>query len=542
MDPCKGVNEKNSVGKEVRRRTKTKRFDFEYLENEDHRLLQQAIKISCLETQRKEVVIPEAPTYYPTEEEFLDPIQYVNKIRAEAEQYGICKIVPPKNWDPKCNVSMSNPNKFPTKQQKINTLQEGQGFDDGNEYDIATYKQMADKFYTNWIQKYHHGKEMTIDEAIKDYWDLVETNTRSVAVEYGNDLDTNAYTSGFDPTADPPERTKFATKNDSHSIPEMNSKYYALSGWNLNNLPTADGSVLKYLRTPVNGVNVPWLYVGMLFSSFCWHNEDNYFYSINYSHFGAVKQWYGVPGAFANTFESVTKTFLLELFRESPDLLHHMTTQFSPSLLGANGVPIYKASQEAKTFMITFPKSYHCGFSHGFNVGEAVNFASIDWLLSGGEAEERYRHFGRGSVFSHQRLLFTLLEHRNELNPADMKCLANEILKVVNEEIQTRPMIQSQGIRDLSDVVKLPRNKFECIDSMGADYDDMRTCCICKHICVFTAIACECDKSKVTCIRHFNNMCKCAKDKKFMLTWASTDSLEAIRTDVTKYTTVDSSV
>jgi hypothetical protein len=29
----------------------------------------------------------------------------------------------------------------------------------------------------------------------------------------------------------------------------------------------------------------------------------------------------------------VSKEFLLGLFRESPDLLHHMTTQVSPSIL-----------------------------------------------------------------------------------------------------------------------------------------------------------------------------------------------------------------
>lgn len=33
----------------------------------------------------------------------------------------------------------------------------------------------------------------------------------------------------------------------------------------------------------LSGIVAPWLYFGMLFSSFCWHNEDNYLYSINYS-------------------------------------------------------------------------------------------------------------------------------------------------------------------------------------------------------------------------------------------------------------------
>lgn len=59
----------------------------------------------------------------------------------------------------------------------------------------------------------------------------------------------------------------------------------------------------------------PWLYVGMLFASFCWHVEDEYMYSINYHHIGAPKTWYGVPGDQADRFHVRRADFLyLDLF------------------------------------------------------------------------------------------------------------------------------------------------------------------------------------------------------------------------------------
>jgi histone demethylase JARID1 len=44
--------------------------------------------------------LQEAPTYRPTMEEFKDPFMYMKMIAPEASQFGICKIIPPVDWNP----------------------------------------------------------------------------------------------------------------------------------------------------------------------------------------------------------------------------------------------------------------------------------------------------------------------------------------------------------------------------------------------------------------------------------------------------------
>ena len=42
--------------------------------------------------------ILEAPTFHPTQEEFSDPLEYIEKIRPIAEKFGLCRIVPPSTF------------------------------------------------------------------------------------------------------------------------------------------------------------------------------------------------------------------------------------------------------------------------------------------------------------------------------------------------------------------------------------------------------------------------------------------------------------
>ena len=110
---------------------------------------------------------------------------------------------------------------------------------------------------------------------------------------------------------------------------------------------------------------VPWLYVGMAFSTFCWHTEDHFTYSVNYVHWGDTKTWYGVPSSDAKKFEEAMRQELPELFAAQPDLLFHITTMMHPNKLKKYGVRVVKTHQQWGEFVITFPQSYHAGFNQG---------------------------------------------------------------------------------------------------------------------------------------------------------------------------------
>lgn len=136
--------------------------------------------------------------------------------------------------------------------------------------------------------------KMTPASLEQNYWSIVEGQAEEVDVDYGNDVDTTEIGSGF-PISDrgrSVNSTDFLTK-DTADLPEPKfgtDEYYKETYWNLNNIPNSKNSVLRHIKVGINGINVPWLYFGCLFSTFCWHNEDNHMYSINYHHRGAPKQ------------------------------------------------------------------------------------------------------------------------------------------------------------------------------------------------------------------------------------------------------------
>ncbi|XP_067650755.1 protein Jumonji-like isoform X3 [Haliotis asinina] len=73
---------------------------------------------SALKADRSTLV--EVPTFRPSEEEFRDPIQYIESIREQAEPYGMCQVIPPSSW--KCESKINEDMRFTAQVQLIHKL------------------------------------------------------------------------------------------------------------------------------------------------------------------------------------------------------------------------------------------------------------------------------------------------------------------------------------------------------------------------------------------------------------------------------------
>ena len=63
------------------------------------------------------------------------------------------------------------------------------------------------------------------------------------------------------------------------------------------------------------------------------------------------------------------------------ELLAEKTTMFPPSVLLEHNVPLYKAVQMHGEFVITFPRAYHAGFSHGKSLSLSLHLITIScWV------------------------------------------------------------------------------------------------------------------------------------------------------------------
>ncbi|XAR52356.1 [Histone H3]-lysine-36 demethylase [Bertholletia excelsa] len=183
------------------------------------------------------------------------------------------------------------------------------------------------------------------------------------------------------------------------------------SPWNLQVIARSPGSLTRFMPDDIPGVTSPMIYIGMLFSWFAWHVEDHELHSLNFLHTGSPKTWYAVPGDYAFAFEEVIRN---QAYGGQIDrlatltLLGEKTTLVSPEVVVEAGIPCCRLIQNPGEFVVTFPRAYHIGFSHGFNCGEAANFGTSTWLKIAKEAAVRRAAMNYLPMLSHQQLLYLL--------------------------------------------------------------------------------------------------------------------------------------
>ncbi|WCJ36194.1 Lysine-specific demethylase REF6 [Euphorbia peplus] len=354
--------------------------------------------------------LPLAPEYHPTLAEFQDPIAYIFKIEKEASNYGICKIVPPVLSAPKktaiANLNRSLSARSGSKSQPTFTTRQQQiGFcprrprpvkkpvwQSGDDYTFQEFEAKAKAFEKSYFRKCTKKLSPSPLEIETLYWKA--TLDKPFSVEYANDMPGSAFS---------PRKSSGKEMGEGVTVGETE--------WNMRGVSRAKGSLLRFMKEEIPGVTSPMVYIAMMFSWFAWHVEDHDLHSLNYLHMGAGKTWYGVPKEAAAAFEDVVRVHgyggeINPLVTFS--VLGEKTTVMSPEVFVSAGVPCCRLVQNAGEFVVTFPRAYHSGFSHGFNFGEAANIATPEWLRIAKDAAIRRASINYPPMVSHFQLLYDL--------------------------------------------------------------------------------------------------------------------------------------
>ncbi|CAK7313920.1 Lysine-specific demethylase 5D [Vulpes lagopus] len=147
---------------------------------------------------------------------------------------------------------------------------------------------------------------------------------------------------------------------------------------------------------------------------------------------------------------------------------------------------VVRTNQCAGEFVITFPRAYHSGFNQGYNFAEAVNFCTADWLPAGRQCIEHYRRLRRYCVFSHEELICKMAAFPEKLDLNLAVAVHKEMFIMVQEERRLRKALLEKymWVEHPQGITEAEREAFELLP------DDERQCIKCKTTCFLSALAC----------------------------------------------------
>uniref|UniRef100_A0A673HP00 Protein Jumonji n=1 Tax=Sinocyclocheilus rhinocerous TaxID=307959 RepID=A0A673HP00_9TELE len=325
------------------------------------------------------------------------------------------------------------------------------------------------------------NKEPGAAEVEQDYWRIVEQRDCHVAVHYGK-VDTNTHGSGF---------------------PVGKSEPFSKHGWNLTVLPNNSGTILRHLGA-VPGVTVPWLNIGMVFSTSCWSQDQNRLPYIDYLHTGADCIWYSIPAEEKTKLDKVVHTLLQANGTPGLEMLEK-NVMISPEMLCREGIKVHRMVQQSGQFVVVFPGAFVSRVCCGYSVSETVHFATPQWMNLGYEAAKdlKYRHIAK--PFSMEKLLYQIAtaEAKRE-NRLVLSTISSLLKDLRNIEMKQRQDLYEAGLLSSArycthdnnpspaDTRKKPR-KWLALESSE------RRCQTCQHLCYLSMVVQE-NENVVFCL------------------------------------------
>ncbi|KAK9709113.1 hypothetical protein K7432_018632 [Basidiobolus ranarum] len=358
---------------------------------------------------------------------------------------------------------------------------------------LYSFRKNADKFKSKWFEENKNGKHKHLDaitsfEIEEEFWEVIENEYKEIGIDNIPSLPSAQYGGGF-PTIE---------KNPSEDD--------ALLSWNPNVISILPDSLFSHIKSNISELISPRLNIGMCFSSFPWKQEPHYTYLVDYMHIGETKTWYSVPAADNSIFETTMREYLSDSLKDETDFPFSLQTMISPKVLTNNSIQVFAIDQQQGEIIVTFPESYHASFSHGFDLGESVNFATSDWHRFGLACVNRYREYHKAPYFSHDNLLVTIAKDDQSIRTAVW--LKDALKEMVNRELETRNQIRV----NLND----PR---EVVDQNDPPMHQIQ-CSYCNAFCYLSSLSCECS-TRTVCPDHFVHLCECEASRKYLrLRWS----------------------
>ncbi|KAI5105780.1 protein Jumonji [Silurus meridionalis] len=312
-------------------------------------------------------------------------------------------------------------------------------------------------------------------EVEQEYWRLVEEKECHVAVHCGR-VDTKTHGSGF---------------------PVSKSEPFSKHGWNLTVLSNNSGSILRHLGA-VPGVTIPWLNIGMVFSTSCWSRDQYSLPYIDYLHTGADCIWYCIPADEMSKLDKVVHTLLQANGTPGLEMLEK-NIMISPEVLRREGVKVHRTVQQSGQFVVCFPGTFVSKVCCGYSVSETVHFATAEWMKLGYEAAKDLKRRSIEEPFSTEKLLCQIVmsEPRQE-NKHLLNAASSLVVDLRDTEISQRRQLFNAGLRLSARYGNQPDGQFPTERKkihrtrLSEDTADRR-CQVCQHLCYLSMVVHESD-------------------------------------------------